>query len=990
MSTRQKFEPEPVPDELKERAQWLLWDASKDRKQPFTLKHGRLAPASWTAPADWLTFEDATEFASQRSSVGIGYVFANTNEDYQRGVYGGLDLDGCFVDGEPKDWLPDLQPFLDRDAYIEFSPSRANPEKQAHGAHILLAGFEPPEWWSDVSLDDHEGVEAYGSKFFTVTGDQPRSAGATIADTGDWVTEWLADAYEAVTGDTAPPRRGDGQEHLSDYERAQRQHDPAETADGAADIMSALDRLDARRVAEDTIVHTWNDGASTSGDKRAFIPTWAGASCNGTANVVDRDKWIDTGGSGKGGPAVMAAIDMGAVDPQRSPQDDVNGSLWWDAVEHLRDELGYDLPETAQQKDTGPSLKELAAEHLDQFDSADEVPNGFLDDLTPDGPRATETGVVAGGPDASTTITETDGGETATESSSATTWEPEEASHEAQVEHRVYSEVLVPLEPPQEAEVEEIGLQTAIHRTAEIFNEEYHWIRPRSDTRGWRDTLYNYVREEGIYEPHGEPEAARLAERYLGEFATNEVVSQLVGKLERMNRVRAKQLDEPPERLVVDNGVLDLTTGELSEHTPGEFHRTRLDVEWNPDAELGAVDEFLNQVVDGRDVDRLYRFVAHTLYRDYPGEKAAMLLGEGRNGKSMFLELVEEFLGEFNTTHQPLRDLNEDRWAAAYLNGKLANVVPDMSDQTPDSMQQFKALTGGDTVSGDVKFENPVRFTNHATLMFACNSMPVLHDDTRGNWRRWQLITFPHTFDNTTPDAKDAEPKESLRERLYRSEEFQGLLVRCVEEIQRWAQDPEEPFFPDADGWKTTRAKMRKAAEPVYDFAHACLRPNEDSELPKEEIRECYRRYATEEGLSKFSDEEFGRRLLNLTDFNIDSGRLRGDEGPNHRVNVYKGVEFTDRAKSLMRDESPSSAAQRTTDEFTAPDATTKGSTAQTQRVVETLRQNADNQGTVARGALAEQLTRRFDLDLDEAREEIETALHNGAVMETGDGLRQT
>jgi hypothetical protein len=152
-------------------------------------------------------------------------------------------------------------------------------------------------------------------------------------------------------------------------------------------MMSALDRLDARRVAEDTIVHTWNDGASTSGDKRAFIPTWAGASCNGTANVVDRDKWIDTGGSGKGGPAVMAAIDMGAVDPQRSPQDDVNGSLWWDAVEHLRDELGYDLPETAQQKDTGPSLKELAAEHLDQFDSADEVPNGFLDDLTPDGPR---------------------------------------------------------------------------------------------------------------------------------------------------------------------------------------------------------------------------------------------------------------------------------------------------------------------------------------------------------------------------------------------------------------------------------------------------------------------------------------------------------------------------------------------------------------------------------------------------------------------------
>jgi putative DNA primase/helicase len=980
---------ENIPEELKERDQWLLWDASAERKQPFTLKSARLAPASWNDPDDWLGFDETADFAEDREHVGIGYVFAKANDDYARGVYGGLDLDGCFADGAPEDWLPELQPFLERDAYVEFSPSRADPEKESHGAHIPLAGFEPPEWWSDVNLGDHEGVEAYGSKFFTFTGDRARSSGDEVADTGDWVEEWLADAYEAVTGETAPPRQDDGQEDLSDYERAQRDYEAPESDGSGDDVVQALDRLDARAVAEDTIVHTWNDGASTSGDKRAFIPTWAGASCNGTANVVDADKWIDTGGSGRGGPAVMAAIAMGEADPQNRPQDEVNGSLWWDAVEYLRDELSYNLPEADQDEDTGPSLKELAVRHLDQFDTPEEVPDGFLTDLTPDRPTAPEPETGTNGPGPTESVAETDGGETATESGSVAAWNPDDTSHGAEVERRVYSEVLVPLDPPEEAEVEEIGIQTATHRTAEILNEEFHWIRPRSDTRGWRDTLYNYVREEGIYEPHGEAEAAQLAEKYLGEYATNEVVSQLVGKLERMNRVRAKRLDESPERLVVGNGILDLTTGKLSKHTPGEFHRARLDVEWNPDAEVGAIDEFLNEVVDGKDVDRLYRFVAHTLYKDYPGEKAAMLLGEGRNGKSMFLELVEEFLGEFNTAHQPLRDLNEDRWAAAYLNGKLANVVPDMSDQTPDSMQQFKALTGGDTVSGDVKFENPVRFTNHATLMFACNSMPVLHDDTRGNWRRWQLINFPHTFDNADPDAKDAEPKQSLRERLCQRKEFQGLLVRAVEEIQRWAEDPQEPFFPDADGWKVTRAKMRKAAEPVYDFAHACLRPNEDSELPKEEIRECYRRYATEEGLSKFSDEEFGRRLLNLTDFNIESGRLRSDEGPNHRINVYKGVEFTDRAKSLMRDESPSSAAQKTTDDF-APDASTKGDTAKIQRVVETLRRNADDQGTISRGALAEQLTRRYELDLKDAKEEIETALLNGAVMDTGDGLRET
>ena len=88
-----------------------------------------------------------------------------------------------------------------------------------------------------------------------------------------------------------------------------------------------------------------------------------------------------------------------------------------------------------------------------------------------------------------------------------------------------------------------------------------------------------------------------------------------------------------------------------------------------------------------------------------------------------------------------------------------------------------------------------------------------------------------------------------------------------------------------------------------------------------------------------------------------------------------------------MRDESPSSAAQKTTDDF-APDASTKGDTAKIQRVVETLQRNADDQGTISRGALAEQLTRRYELDLKDAKEEIETALLNGAVMDTGDGLR--
>lgn len=124
-------------------------------------------------------------------------MFARTNDDAPRGLYGALDLDGCADEnGRPKGWVPSLEPFADRDAWIEWSPSGA-------GLHIPLAGFEPPEWWSDCHFtdDEHEGVEAYGSKFFTVTGDHLYGAGDTVADSGKWVDEWLAQVHKSITGD---------------------------------------------------------------------------------------------------------------------------------------------------------------------------------------------------------------------------------------------------------------------------------------------------------------------------------------------------------------------------------------------------------------------------------------------------------------------------------------------------------------------------------------------------------------------------------------------------------------------------------------------------------------------------------------------------------------------------------------------------------------------------------------------------------------------
>ncbi|MEF8882155.1 MAG: hypothetical protein V5A34_06505, partial [Halapricum sp.] len=231
--------------------------------------------------------------------------------------------------------------------------------------------------------DDPPAVEIYPNKHVNVT------TGDHIVGTGTRIAEWNSDALESILRaqglDDKPEPAADQDLDLEDHDPAATEAD--ETTDDIKDIIYAIDRLDARRVAADTIVHTWNDSASTSGENRAFAPTW-GPNANGTANIVNREIWQDTGGMGYGGPVVMAAIDCSDLPSydERTQPSDVRGADWFRAVDHLR-ELGYAVPELEDPEDTDgetyrrdPTEAEVVLEPKRAWDAANAVEPGDLDD----------------------------------------------------------------------------------------------------------------------------------------------------------------------------------------------------------------------------------------------------------------------------------------------------------------------------------------------------------------------------------------------------------------------------------------------------------------------------------------------------------------------------------------------------------------------------------------------------------------------------------
>ena len=183
-----------VPDELEERNQWLLWDASHDTpRRPHW--NGDFS-VSWSDPDTWHSFDEALRVAETVDSWGIGYVMALDNPDHPGGQYACIDIDGGLDENaHRKDWVPDISRFIESGAYIERSPS-------GRGLHIPVKGHPAPPWWTDCQLDDHEGVDYLTNKFCTFTGDSVEIGGSQVYDSDP--APWLWDAYKAVTGETPP------------------------------------------------------------------------------------------------------------------------------------------------------------------------------------------------------------------------------------------------------------------------------------------------------------------------------------------------------------------------------------------------------------------------------------------------------------------------------------------------------------------------------------------------------------------------------------------------------------------------------------------------------------------------------------------------------------------------------------------------------------------------------------------------------------------
>jgi putative DNA primase/helicase len=90
--------------------------------------------------------------------------------------------------------------------------------------------------------------------------------------------------------------------------------------------------------------------------------------------------------------------------------------------------------------------------------------------------------------------------------------------------------------------------------------------------------------------------------------------------------------------------------------------------------------------------------------------------------------------------------LENDRFAPARLYGRLANICPDLPGSHLEDSAVFKAITGGDRITGELKYRDAFEFRPFARLIFSANHFPAARYGSQSYFDRWLLIPFERRF----------------------------------------------------------------------------------------------------------------------------------------------------------------------------------------------------------------------------------------------------
>lgn len=357
----------------------------------------------------------------------------------------------------------------------------------------------------------------------------------------------------------------------------------------------------------------------------------------------------------------------------------------------------------------------------------------------------------------------------------------------------------------------------------------------------------------------------------------------------------ADQLDTNPWTLVVENGIVDLKTGEFIEPRREDLCTLSAAVAYDPAATCPRWEAHIRMVTCG-DADLaayLQRLAGYTLTGATHEQAFFSLEGTGANGKNVFIEPIMFLMGEYATVASSKLLTQGDKSHAAIM-ADLVGARMVFVDEIPQGkhvdVERVKSMTGSARMKAQFMRENWFFFTPQMKLWIAGNEQPRFKDSSDGIWRRMKRILF---------NGKVAEEDKIMDyARILYEEEGAGILNWCLAGLRDWL---EKGGLGTPDGVKEAVAELRSDEDHFAAFVEECVDVTGDvasSLVTNAQVFQVYSMWCEANGVPKadrLNGAHLGRRFTAVEGVERFNKKLDGRQSRG-----LAGIRLTESALSVM------------------------------------------------------------------------------------------
>jgi putative DNA primase/helicase len=406
-----------------------------------------------------------------------------------------------------------------------------------------------------------------------------------------------------------------------------------------------------------------------------------------------------------------------------------------------------------------------------------------------------------------------------------------------------------------------------------------------------------------IFVPDGERVINNMLVAAGGDLAS------IKNKKETVTILHDKLLDFPvifdpdPYLLGVQNGLVDLRTGEFRAYRPEDLMTDQIPVSYDADAGCPNFIQFIMDIAPNQtDQAMLVDWYAiHAIKIMFP--YVLFLNGLGRNGKGIYDRILRRFFGDAAFSSMPIEetDIKNNRFAGIGLYKKRGQIVSEAGEENKKkkrtiSTNYLKMVTGDGIIDTDQKNKDRKQFKPYCEATIETNDMPLINDTSKGWIERFCKADLPYQYvDDPDPINHPMERKKDpdLFDKLTTEAELSGILNLIIErtivisKTKKITKRPGEEMFAE---YQQQSNSVTTFIEKFCDFQEMG-----DSRLNifYDEIYKAYETWCDLLVCDKVDSRRFGASIKKLCNGReAERVHVLSDDGRDLKKRIYRGLVF--------------------------------------------------------------------------------------------------